>query len=577
MNAATFQLTAEQLADVGALPFVERIAPVRSVRVTIPPVKEIDDRTAIRKTTGLSYGASAQQVQAVNAVDLHNAGITGKGVLVGMLDNGFRWRVHEALNTRHVIAEHDFIFNDDTTSNQAGDVGNQDAHGTATMSVVGGYMPGKLIGPAFGVDFVLGKTEDMRSETKAEEDNWAAAIEWMEGLGVDIVSSSLGYNTFDFPDTSYSWANGSFDGRTTITAKAAIRAARLGVVVVNAMGNEGNGDGTTGTLTTPSDADSILSSGAVNFARTLAGFSSTGPTNDGRTKPDVVAPGVGVYTATTPNVTSYTYQGGTSFSTPLTAASAALMLSARPELNAIAIRDIIRNTADPVSPSHPNNFTGWGHVNALKATLASGPVFSNVPDVEAAGGLSTVHICVLSRNGIKPASVQLYYAPEPDTDYVPLTMSLDTAIVYPTSGWYSATIPSMSFGTHVRFYVVAEDSSALSYRSPAPVRGTSWQIEYGVTGIVAGQDIPASFVVKRNYPNPFNPYTMIEFALPKRQHVTLKVYDILGREVATLVDGTEEAGTKRVRFDGAGLASGVYIYRIEVPGSHATGKMLLMR
>ena len=210
-------------------------------------------------------------------------------MLVGMLDSGFRWRVHESLNTRHVIAEHDFIFNDDTTANQAGDASNQDQHGTLTMSTLGGYMPGKLIGPAFDADFILAKTEYIPTETRIEEDHWAAAIEWMEANGVDVASSSLGYNTFDLPDSGYTWANGDFNGRTSITAQAAIQAARLGVVVCDAMGNEGNGDGVIGTMLTPADADSIISVGAVTFSKLLAGFSSTGPTNDGRTKPDVSA------------------------------------------------------------------------------------------------------------------------------------------------------------------------------------------------------------------------------------------------------------------------------------------------
>src|SRR5262249_54096746 len=158
-------------------------------------------------------------------------------------------------------------------------------------------------------------------------------------------SSSLGYNDFDPQGPSpgdYTWANGDFNGRTSITAQAAVRAARLGIVVCDAMGNEGNGDGIVGTMLTPADADSIISVGAVTLAKQLAGFSSTGPTNDGRTKPDVVSPGVGVYCASTAGPSSYFFQSGTSLATPLTAGSAALILSARPELTPVQVRDALR-------------------------------------------------------------------------------------------------------------------------------------------------------------------------------------------------------------------------------------------
>ena len=584
LNAVSVVVNDDQLPTLSRLPFVERIAPVMGFRnryetATTSPAPELS------KATKLNYGPSETQVRFINVPLLHEIGVTGKDVIVGMLDTGFRWRVHESLSTRTVIAERDFIFNDNNTANQIGDASGQDSHGTNTLSTLGGYKPGQLIGPAFDASFLLGKTEDIRSETPIEEDNWVAAIEWMEAQGVDVVSSSLGYNDFDPVGSSpgdYTWLNGSFDGRTTVTARAAVMAARLGVLVCDAMGNEGNGDGVSGTMLTPADADSIISVGAVGFDRFLAGFSSTGPTNDARIKPDVVAPGIGVYCASTASATSYIYNNGTSLATPLAAGAAALVLSARPELTAIQVRDALRSTADTIDaasfPAHPNNFTGWGLVNALRAALSFGPIFSNVPVISVVDTMSIVSIAVASMSGVNPDSVILHFAVGAGSMYTEVPMTLDSAMINSTSGRYVVTIPHQSYDTLIRFFIDVRDSSGLAYRSPAEVTGNIWELRYGVSGVGASPVVPATYVLYANYPNPFNPVTTIQYDQSRREHVTLTVYDLLGRRVQTLVDGVEDAGYKKtVRFDASSLASGLYVYRIATQSFSATRKMMLVR
>jgi hypothetical protein len=83
--------------------------------------------------------------------------------------------------------------------------------------------------------------------------------------------------------------------------------------------------------------------------------------------------------------------------------------------------------------------------------------------------------------------------------------------------------------------------------------------------------------LSQNYPNPFNPFTTIHYQIPSRAHVTLTVFDLLGREVATLVDGMEEPGEKRATFDGSALASGVYFYRLRAGDFVQTRKLVLVR
>lgn len=583
-NAASFHLDERLIPAIRKHSFVKNVKPVAVMRGTPLPPPEDEPVTDLRKQAALDYGPSLNQVQMIRIPPLHDFGINGTTVLIGMLDTGFRWRDHEALSSRRILAERDFIFGDGTTANEGNDRADQDIHGTLTLSVVGGFMPGRLIGPAYGSDFILSKTEDVRSETRVEEDNWAAAIIWMEGQGIDVASSSLGYNMFD-GGGGYSWENGDFNGRTSITALAAARAARMGVVICTAMGNEGNGDGVVGTMLTPADADSIISVGAVTFGRRLAGFSSTGPTNDGRTKPDLVAPGVGVYYAAIPGPNTYGFQQGTSLATPLAAGAAAVVLSARPELSPVQVRNVLRATADTIdvsrTPAFPNDSTGWGLVNALRAVLSFGPVFSNIPAATVEDSVSVISTSVVSQYGLIPQSVQLRYRTEADSAFAIIPMTLDSSMMFPSSGRYRATIPPEARGTLIHFAIEAADSAGNAYATPPPVRRTEWRFRYGQPGVDSPPRVPTDFTLLQNYPNPFpnpgNPVTTIRYTITREERVHLAVYNLLGQLVVTLVDQVEAPGSKSVFFDGASLPSGVYFYRLSTPSVSLDRKMLLVR
>ncbi|TSA18551.1 T9SS C-terminal target domain-containing protein [bacterium] len=394
-NAVSAELTASQQSSIANLPFVSTIKPVSVFFKRRPETTPAPLHQPLLKNislAGIDYGQSLVQLTNIKVVDVHSRGVAGAGVVIGLLDDGFNQHaVHPALKNIKILAEYDFVQRDSNTSRAPGEYFDQGNHGAGTLSTIGGFENGSLVGVAFGASFILAKTEIDSSGTNAdfriEEDLYVEGLEWEERMGADVVSSSLGYNLFvDGPSYSYQEMNGV----TATTSKAARIAARKGVLLVTAMGNEGNyrdaGTRSTGTMIAPADADSIISVGAVNADGYIAGFSSTGPTADGRVKPEVVAQGISVFTMY--GEIGYKFANGTSFSTPLTAGVAALILSAHPSLTPMQVRDRLTSTAKALygsaseNSSHPNNFYGWGMVDALAAvgTLPVVPVPGSTPD-----------------------------------------------------------------------------------------------------------------------------------------------------------------------------------------------------
>jgi subtilisin family serine protease len=366
-NAVSVEATAAQVRALEALPFVARLDVVRRYRrgpaepvTEAPAPARASSAPAARRSLAIDYGTSAGQLRQINVPAVHERGLHGEGVVIAVFDAGFSNLAHEVFAPMTILARRDFVNGDDDVAD--GPDRGEGSHGTMTLSVLGGYKEGQLVGPAFASSFILAKTEDTFSETPVEEDNWAAAAEWAEGLGADIISSSLGYLAYDSPFTSYLYTH--MNGDTAISTRAAEMAASLGVVVVNSAGNSGF-DATHNTLGAPADGRSVIAAGAVDSIGNRASFSSVGPTADGRVKPDVAAQGVGVKVASPSLPRSYGFANGTSFSCPLTAGVAALVLQAHPEYTPQLVADALRTTASRAS--QPDSLLGFGIVNALAA------------------------------------------------------------------------------------------------------------------------------------------------------------------------------------------------------------------
>jgi len=330
----------------------------------------------------------------------------GHGVTIAFFDTGFRLD-HKAFNwvrqNGQIKAAYDFIDNDTSVADPDSVNNNprhpyyrNDLHGSMTLSLVAGYSPGEFMGAAWGAEFVLARTENtfwdsikqVETEIHSEEDDWAAAVVWAESLGVDIISSSVGYSD-GFQDSTLIQSNGSrrsiidyeysdLDGKTTVVSRAALGAIQRGVVIVNSIGNEGRYR--EGTLCAPADVDGVISVGALNINGSgIADFSSTGPTSDGRIKPDCVAQGVNVTVVDfsneeKENSDAYAINNGTSFSTPLVAGVCALIMQAMSEKNSDAIRNALFASCKFLPDQiKKDNIYGNGLPDALNACKAVSP------------------------------------------------------------------------------------------------------------------------------------------------------------------------------------------------------------
>jgi len=386
LNGASFDLPANRLDQVAALPCVARMQPLALYkREPLPPEPPDRPESPPGQSLGgdvLNYGLAANQLAQINVPAVHDKGFNGHGVTLAIFDTGFR-KTHDAFAAHYVegrvLAEYDFIFNDTNTSNEGDDWSSQWNHGTYIWSTSGGLDDGNLYGPAYKANFILCKTEDVRSETQVEEDNWVAALEWVDSLGADVVTSSLSYLDWD-DGTGYTQAD--LDGQTAVTSIAASMAADMGIVVCNSAGNSGP---SSPSMSAPPDAFDILTCGAVDAIGNLASFSSRGPTADLRIKPEVTAQGVSTSCATSTDDNTYSTRSGTSLSTPLVAGATCLLIQTKPYYTPRQIRWALMETAD--NAATPDNNNGWGIID-VDAALSWGAHFGS--DITVGNAPATV-------------------------------------------------------------------------------------------------------------------------------------------------------------------------------------------
>jgi hypothetical protein len=309
-------------------------------------------------TSTLNYGNGWNQVSMVGLPNLHDLGYTGQGMEIVILDAGY-WDVNQGAAFSY-LWQHGLILGSRDFVDPGGNVFIQHTHGESVLSVMAANLPGQLIGSAPDAAYWLLRTEDAwGGEYIEEEYNWAAGAEFADSVGADILTSSLGYTTFDDSTSNHTYPD--LDGNTTPAVIAADLAASRGMLVVNCAGNLGADPWHY--ISTPADGDSVFTVGAVNESGIYQSFSGKGPTADGRIKPDVVAQGYN--TAIIYGNGVLTVGTGTSFSTPVISGALACLWQSVPNVTADDVRTAVRNTAS--QSNSPDNIVGWGIPDIMEA------------------------------------------------------------------------------------------------------------------------------------------------------------------------------------------------------------------
>jgi serine protease AprX len=359
------------LAKINSFPFVKSSAPV-AVRIiqhspaTPSRFEIIDPLPVLLKPTGTArtfdimgiqdfynYGNNSGQIHIHEGEYLHNLGFHGEGITIAMLDAGFNnYKGNPAFDSiraqNQVLGEMDYVTNDQS-------VNEDHYHGALCLSTIAANEPGVMVGTAPKAKFWLLRTEDAATEYPVEEANWAAAAEFADSVGADMISSSLGYADFD--DASFSHSYAQRDGKTAMISIAANLAVKKGMLVTISAGNSGTNAGDAKYVGCPGDADSVLTIGATDVNGNMASFSSWGPNGAGHLKPNVVSVGQGAVVAHYATGLPI-FANGTSLSNPNLCGLVACLWQAFPEFNNMEIMNALQRSAD--RHANPDNRFGYG-------------------------------------------------------------------------------------------------------------------------------------------------------------------------------------------------------------------------
>ena len=305
------------------------------------------------KKTDDYYGVASRQIKIHHGDSLHLAGFRGEGMHVAVIDAGY-YNVDKMKFFRklHILGTKDFV-------NPNSDIYAEHNHGLKVLSCMAVDMPKVMVGSAPGASYWLLRSEDNDTEQPAEEDYWAAAVEFADSVGVDVVNTSLGYYSFDDASNNYKYRD--LDGRTSLMSRSASMASDKGMLIVCSAGNSGASSWKK--ITPPGDAEGILTVGAVNTDGINADFSSVGNTADGRIKPDVMAVGFHSSVAGTNGGTSY--GNGTSFASPIFCGLVICLWQACPWLTVTELIDVVHRASDRYE--YPDNIFGYGITDMWKA------------------------------------------------------------------------------------------------------------------------------------------------------------------------------------------------------------------
>ena len=350
-----------RISQLSTLPCVKACKMVWQAPDSITPTvarNKYHDRFEERYKSPQLHGQAFHQINCLHGDRLHEEGLRGEGMMIAILDGGFN-NVDRipAFSHVNICGAHDFVYP------ASPDLYAESDHGSKVLSAMALDEPFYYVGTAPHARYWLLRCEDQQSEQEVEEDYWTMAAEFADSVGCDLINSSLGYSSYDYPVMSHPlW---HLDGRTAFVSRSASLLASKGIVLVNSAGNSGMGPWKK--IGVPADADNILTVGSVTDEEPygIAPFSSIGPSQDGRIKPDVVAFGAPAFLVNGRGVIMEDM--GTSFSAPLICGLAACLWQSMPDLPATQLMEIIRQTGH--NHEHPDNIYGYGIPDFWKAYL----------------------------------------------------------------------------------------------------------------------------------------------------------------------------------------------------------------
>ena len=355
-NTVVLEVKDTLLMDkVASMSFVTQVKKVWTHPDSIPPrnknrKKEVTND--VKKSDNF-YGKAFQQIHIHGGDSLHAAGFAGKGMHVAIIDAGFynadKIKFFKKLD---LLGTRDFV-------NPDSDIYEENSHGMMVLSCMAANKKDVFVGTAPEASYWLLRSEDNDTEQPVEEDYWAAAIEFADSVGVDVVNTSLGYYNFDEGYAPYRYRD--LDGHTSLMSHSASMASDKGIVVVCSAGNSGADSWKK--VTPPGDAENVLVVGALTKKLINAEFSSIGNTTDGRIKPDVMA--IGAPSAVSGTDGTVSRANGTSFASPTMCGVVVCFWQSCPWLTAKEVVKAVQQAGDRAD--FPDNIFGYGVPNLWKA------------------------------------------------------------------------------------------------------------------------------------------------------------------------------------------------------------------
>lgn len=511
-----------------------------------------------------NYGtASYNEIHLHNGEFLHNIGLRGQGMHIAVLDAGFlNYTTLRAFDSARlngqILSTWDFVAREQS-------VVEDHVHGMQVLSTIAANIPGQFIGKAPKASFHLYRTEDAPTEYPIEEHNWVCGAERADSIGAEVINSSLGYTTFDNPIFNHTYAE--MNGNTTMSAIGADLAAKKGLLVFIAAGNEGGNSWNF--ISTPSDADSVVAVGAVNVNGVVGAFSGYGPSSDGQVKPDVASVGVTALVQTTSNTVGAA--NGTSFASPNMSGLGACLWQGFPEFNNMKIIQALRQAGSKAA--NPDNRVGYGIPNMK---IAFGNLLteyatssSTITGCRVTGTLNTKDMGAMryeiERKG--PADVNFTKVAELPAQAASILTNRSYQFTYDlpggSQGNFQFRIRQILDTSAAGFYAVYIDTTTINIASSCIVTGNPTPDPTKVSLKLTPNPVSASLVTLTVE----TPYAVTD--------MPVIIYNSNGEMVMKL-QHTKGSGKKDIGVDISRLSKGVYYFRV-MNGSNVIGVAELIR